>query len=144
MLTGAFCLTLALVLSGCSLGKTTPNETKQNSPAKTNPTETGKPAASTNAPASETNYIINNGDIVLFWGDGCPHCANVEKFLADNKDLADKLKVRKFEVYNDKEAQKLFATKAKECGLSSLGVPTLYKNGKCSQGDVPIIEELKK
>lgn len=144
MLTGAFCLTLALVLSGCSTEKSTQEGSKQNSPSKTNSNETSKPTASTNTPASEKNYVISDGDIVLFWGEGCPHCANVEKFLTDNKELADKLKIRQFEVYGDKEAQKLFVAKAKECGLSSLGVPTLYRDGKCSQGDVPIIEELKK
>lgn len=90
------------------------------------------------------SYELSQGDLVLFWGEGCPHCENVEKFLQDNKGLEEKSKLKKIEVFKDLNGQKLFLEKAKECGLASAGVPTLYKDGKCVQGDVPIIEELKK
>jgi len=96
-------------------------------------------------PASNSaNYQINQGDLVLFWGQGCPHCVNVEKFLADNPGSVEKLKLKKIEVFSDPDGQKVFMEKIKECGLVTAGVPTLYQNGKCTQGDQPIIEELKK
>lgn len=90
------------------------------------------------------NYTISENDIVLFWGEGCPHCVNVENFLAENEELNDKLKIRKMEVFNDAKGQNIFMEKVKECGLDGPGVPTLYTKGKCTQGDTPIIEELKK
>ena len=92
----------------------------------------------------QDNYAIGSGDSVLFWGEGCPHCVNVEKFLSENKSLEEKLKLKKIEVFRDKKGQKVFLEKVKECNLSSAGVPVFYKDGKCSQGDTPIIEELKK
>jgi uncharacterized lipoprotein YajG len=94
--------------------------------------------------ATPVDYTINQGDTIFFWGQGCPHCENVEKFLQDNSGLIEKLKIKKFEVYNDAKAQKLFFEKVQECGLSSNGVPLLYQDGKCTPGDQPIIEQLKK
>ena len=93
---------------------------------------------------SQSNYTIGSGDLVFFWGAGCSHCENVEKFLKENNGLEEKLKLKKIEVFSDKEGQKVFLEKIKECGLKTAGVPVLYKDGKCSQGDTPIIEELKK
>lgn len=122
-------LTSGLLLAGCGSNNPAPN-----------------PNANTGAQPANTsgNYTINQGDLVFFWGEGCPHCENVEKFLQDNPGLEDKLKLKKIEVFKDLNGQKLFMEKIKECGLSTAGVPTLYQDGKCTQGDQPIIEELKK
>ena len=125
--------TSALILAGCT-NNNSPNvnpDNNTNSP-QSNKQDTGSP------------YTINSGELVLFWGQGCPHCENIDKFLEENKDLADKLKLRKIEAFNDMKGQKIFLEKVKECKLSTAGVPVLYKDGKCTQGDAPIIEELKK
>jgi len=36
-----------------------------------------------NKPA-QSNNNQNNSDLVLFYGDGCPHCAKVDEFLKNN------------------------------------------------------------
>ncbi len=80
-----------------------------------------------------------------FWGDGCPHCAKVEAFLA-TWDKADKVKIDKFEVWkNPINAQKM-AQRAATCNVSQsdLGVPFLFTpDGKCIIGDTPIIDYFK-
>jgi glutaredoxin len=97
-----------------------------------------------NVGTSEEGYVINQEDTVLFWGEGCPHCVNVDKFLSDNSALEEKLKIKKIEVFSDLKGQKAFMDKVNECQLTQAGVPLLYTGGKCFQGDVPVIEELKK
>lgn len=128
-------LALVLFATGCS----------SNNPSKA-PSENNSNSAPASQETSNSNdvYTLNQGDLVFFWGQGCPHCVNVDKFLADNQGLEEKLKLKKIEVFNDAQGQKLFLEKVKECNLSAAGVPVLYKDGKCTQGDQPIIDELKK
>ncbi len=80
-----------------------------------------------------------------FWGDGCPHCANVDAFLK-TWDKASKVTINKFEVWkNAANAQKM-AQRAETCNISQsdLGVPFLFTpDGKCIIGDTPIIDYFK-
>jgi len=39
-------------------------------------------------------------DYIYFHGNGCPHCAKVDEFFAENK-VYDKVKIEKREVYFD-------------------------------------------
>ncbi|MBM3256440.1 MAG: hypothetical protein FJZ04_03170 [Candidatus Moranbacteria bacterium] len=96
------------------------------------------------AKSQPVNPPANSGDTIFFWGEGCPHCENVENFFAENGNLDQKMNIKKIEVFGNQEAQKLFLEKIKECGLASSGVPVLYQDGKCVQGDKSIIDELKK
>jgi glutaredoxin len=94
-----------------------------------------------------TKQITNNSDkIILFYGDGCPHCVNVEKFIADNK-VEEKITFPKKEVFNNKENSLLLADKAKKCGLDTknIGVPFLWDEttSKCFIGDGDIITFLQ-
>ncbi len=143
----AFPIAMALLLAGCGEKQSGGSAGSQIPTAKPSVQETNQnknASVTQNNSNSNSNYVINDGDVALFWGQGCPHCTNVENFLKENPDVSKKYNIKQFEVFNDKEGQKLFALKAKECNLQSLGVPTLYKNGTCLQGDEPIINELKK
>lgn len=83
--------------------------------------------------------------VEYFWGDGCPHCANVAKFF-ETWDGKDKIAIDKKEVWSNKENQTLMLARAKSCGIkpSDLGVPFLYTpDGKCISGDALIIEYFK-
>lgn len=84
-----------------------------------------------------------NGPI-LFYRDDCVHCANVEKYLEDNK-IEEKIKIDKKEVAINTENQKILLDKAKICKLdtNSIGVPFLWTGKKCLMGDQPIIDYLK-
>lgn len=81
---------------------------------------------------------------ILFYGDGCPHCANVENFINNNGILA-KIPLIEKEVYNNKDNFDEFSAKAKLCGIesNSLVVPFLWTSSECVLGDTPIIDYLK-
>ncbi len=85
-----------------------------------------------------------NEDIVLYYGEGCPHCANVDQFISDN-DLHSKISFPEKEVfYNQANGQEL-AQRAAACGLptDSIGVPFLWDGHQCYVGDVDIINFFK-
>lgn len=80
-----------------------------------------------------------------FWGEGCPHCANVEEFL-ETWEKKDEIKIEKKEVNGNEENSNLLVQRATYCKIStySIGIPFLFTpDGKCISGDTPIIEFLK-
>jgi len=92
--------------------------------------------------------IYDNPDLIFYWGNGCPHCENVEKWLKENNSDA-KIKVNYKEVYyNSKNQSELSETVKKYCPNlmenGGVGVPVGFNpiTQKCIQGDVPIIEFL--
>lgn len=100
------------------------------------------------------NPGIDLSQTILFFGDGCSHCANVEKFLADNK-IEEKIKIIKKEIpFGEKTGReltnnsKILLGRAQFCGVDTaqVGIPFLW-NGKtktCLIGDVDIINYFKK
>ena len=88
-------------------------------------------------------------DIVFYWGIGCPHCENVEKWITENN-ATQKLKINFKEVYYNKDNQTDLYNTAKEfcpeiIENGGIGVPSGFDpiNKKCIQGDTPIIDFLK-
>jgi len=84
---------------------------------------------------------------IFFYGDGCPHCANVDKFVTDNN-VESKIQFERKEIFNDSNNSHLMTLIAtKKCGLSesNLGVPFLWDGpeSKCVSGDQPIIDFFK-
>ena len=83
--------------------------------------------------------------IVLFYGDGWPHCNDVEDLIAQNK-IDEKIKITRMEVWYNRNNQAALAQVAVKCGItgSSVGVPFLYDgNGKCYIGEVDVPNFLK-
>lgn len=64
-------------------------------------------------------------NIYVFYGDGCPHCAKEETFLDSLSARDPGLKVRRFEVWRDRENADLLVRIAKEIGTPASGVPFL-------------------
>lgn len=87
----------------------------------------------------DTNKEVVDSGLVLFYGDGCPHCAIVDEFIANNK-TEEKIYIEHKEVYNNKANQELLRSKAAICGLptNSIGVPFLWDGESCFVGDVNI------
>jgi len=87
-----------------------------------------------------------SSEIILFYGNGCPHCAKVEQYLSENK-VSDKISFSQKEVFSNKDNSALLGEKAHFCGLntSSIGVPFLWDgpSGKCLVGDEEIINYFK-
>jgi len=85
-----------------------------------------------------------NGEMILFYGSGCPHCAAVKDYMAKNN-LSAKAKITEKEVYFDRNNALELQARAKDCGLSTdrIGVPFLWDKGQCVIGDVNIINLFK-
>ncbi|MDD5103172.1 MAG: hypothetical protein PHX93_02110 [Candidatus Peribacteraceae bacterium] len=80
------------------------------------------------------------GGMVLYYGDGCPHCANVEAFVQGN-DVESKVSFSRKEVYLNKSNARELARVAKHCGLptDSIAVPLFWTATQCLTGDKDII-----
>lgn len=84
--------------------------------------------------------------MILFYGDTCPHCKNVEEYIKANN-IKAKLSFQELEVYNNKENAQLLGIKAKECGLDTsqgVGVPFFFDGQNCISGDQDIINFFQK
>lgn len=82
--------------------------------------------------------------IVFYYGNTCPHCAEVDEWMKKEK-IEEKIKIEKKEVYqNQANAQELTLV-AQSCGLNAnaIGVPFLYADGKCYIG-TPEVERILK
>jgi len=90
--------------------------------------------------------------IVLFFGEGCPHCKLVEDFISQNK-ISEKVQFTQLEIpYNGKNSTQLTANAgvlvqvAQECKLDISGgvnIPFLWDGQNCLVGDEPIINFFK-
>ena len=82
--------------------------------------------------------------IILFYGDGCPHCAIVENYIKESN-IKEKLPFEEKEVYHNQKNANELTDKAKICGLptDSIGVPFLWDGEKCLIGDQDIINFFK-
>lgn len=89
--------------------------------------------------------LTNKPEIILFFGDTCPHCKTVEAYINENG-IKEKLNFQELEVYNNKKNAALLGEKAKQCGLDTsngVGVPFFFDGQNCFQGDEQIIEFFK-
>jgi len=89
---------------------------------------------------------------VLFFGDGCPHCKNVDDFVAQNN-VEEKVPFTKLEIpYGGKNSPELEANVAlmvqvaQKCNLdinNGVGIPFLWDGQNCLVGDEPVINFFK-
>ncbi|MDD3284166.1 MAG: hypothetical protein PHZ07_01070 [Patescibacteria group bacterium] len=96
----------------------------------------------------EENIIKQNSkpisNIILFYGDGCPHCKIVDQYIEENK-IKSKLTFAEKEIYSSKENANLLIEKANICKIpnNTIGVPFLWDGTKCYMGDEDIINFFK-
>lgn len=96
-------------------------------------------------PTNETKTENRSeSQIILFYGDGCPHCKIVEEYINENS-IQNKISFVQKEVYYNQNNAKELEAKAKNCGLptDSIGVPFLWDGEKCLIGDQDIINFFK-
>jgi cytochrome c biogenesis protein CcdA len=82
--------------------------------------------------------------IIIFWGQGCPHCAKVEKFIQENG--FDKIfEIERKEIYFNQKNREEFNRVCEEHNIPLMerGVPMALIDGNCVIGDQDIIEALK-
>lgn len=89
-------------------------------------------------------YATEIGNIYFFYGTGCPHCAQVEKFFEDGK-LFDTYPIDKREIYFNRDNAILFNDILDRLNIPSneRGVPTVVIGDKVLVGDKPIMENFK-
>lgn len=82
---------------------------------------------------------------VLYWGEGCPHCAKVDAFIQENN-VEQKVQFERKEVYNNKKNALEMKKVAKQCGLptESIGIPFFWTGSQCLTGDQDIIAYFQK
>lgn len=82
--------------------------------------------------------------IVEFYGDGCPHCKDVDDFVKANN-IDQKVSFTRLEVWYNKANAELLAQVAQKCNITSstVGVPFLYDGTKCYIGEVDVINFFK-
>jgi glutaredoxin len=122
LITGLLIVVVVGLLSVVVLG----SREKKNEPINTSNSEEITP---------EVTQVFSAKIPIFFYGNTCPHCADVERWMQENK-VEEKIKITKKEVYdNQQNAQELTQT-AKKCGLptDSIGVPFLFAEGKCLIG----------
>jgi glutaredoxin len=85
-----------------------------------------------------------SAEIIFFYGDGCPHCAVVEKYIKDNG-VDQKIDFQTKEVYYNKANAEELGKKAEACGINTneIGVPFLWDGSKCLIGDQDIVDFFK-
>ena len=89
----------------------------------------------------------SQAQLILFWGDGCPHCEKVKDYISEKK-LDSVVKIAYKEVYYNKTNQNLLIDTVKKCpeidSTQNVGVPLAFDktNSKCLYGDQPIIDWL--
>jgi hypothetical protein len=94
--------------------------------------------------STDNKPINRDAQLILFYGAECPHCKELEKFIADNG-IRSQVNFEELEVYHNKDNSNFLLEKTKECGIDekSIGVPFFYARGKCLEG-VPEIEDFLK
>mgnify|MGYP005845005797 CR=1 FL=1 len=91
------------------------------------------------------SIAIDQNSPIFFYGNTCPHCADVEKWMKENQ-IEEKVTLIKKEVYDNRQNSQELTEVAQSCGLptDSIGVPFLYTEGKCLIGTPDIIDYLTK
>lgn len=103
----------------------------------------GKSKSETVVLKTSERVVVDDKTPVFFYGNTCPHCADVEAWMKENK-IEEKISIVKKEVYaNPQNAQELTKA-AQSCNLptDSIGVPFLYAEGKCLVGSPDVISYL--
>ena len=88
---------------------------------------------------------VNSTCIYFFYGNGCPHCAQVEPFINEMGAKYPNVEIQKFEIYNNRPNLVLFNKYLYAYGVpeSESGVPTVFIGNKYLAGDGPIIDHLE-
>jgi thiol-disulfide isomerase/thioredoxin len=84
--------------------------------------------ALTASPAWAGNPRQQGGPIIIyfFWGDGCPHCAAAEPFLADLAARYPNVEIRDYEVWKHPENREPLIRMAAKFGFEPTAVPMIF------------------
>ena len=89
------------------------------------------PAAASAEPVSDP---ADDFELILFHGDGCPHCADMRAFVFDLQERYPDLAVREYEVWHDDTNARLFEETLLALGEVPRAVPTVVVGGQVIVG----------
>lgn len=72
--------------------------------------------------------------IYLFWGEGCPHCAQAKPFLESLADQDDRIILRSYEIYYAPGNQEIFTEVCSTIGIEPRYVPTIIIGNRYWEG----------
>lgn len=81
------------------------------------------PASSAIPAAGDPGAADDGVTVVLFHGEGCPHCAAERAFLDELSGTHPQLRVEEHEVWYDEQGQQLLIATAERLGFEPTGVP---------------------
>lgn len=74
-------------------------------------------------PSTAASTATSTAELVLFWGDGCPHCAAEKEWLETAAQHYPLLQITMYEVWYDEANQRLLEGMAARMGFEASGVP---------------------
>ncbi|MBW2994836.1 hypothetical protein KY312_00640 [Candidatus Woesearchaeota archaeon] len=84
--------------------------------------------------AAAQNQTKPSIELVMFYGQGCPHCGKEELFLDSIKDKYPELNIIKKEIYFNSTNRDLFYQLSEKYGVEVEGVPTVFVHDKVIVG----------
>lgn len=87
-------------------------------------------ATPTGAPVAAQPDEWGETDLILFWGDGCPHCEAEMQWLEQAVIAYPELTVHQYEVWYDEANRTLLSEVAAELGFEPSGVPVTVMAGR--------------
>ena len=81
--------------------------------------------------------------IYFFYGQGCPHCANVEPLIAELEQKYTNFSFYNKEIYFNSTNQELFQDFVLRYGIQKAGIPAVFISDKAMIGDVQIKNNLE-
>ena len=84
---------------------------------------------------SDIDLSSNKPNIYIFWGDGCPHCKALAKFISKlPAETKDKVNIYSFEVWGNKDNKAFMKKFGKYLGQDVSGVPFMIIGDKIFDG----------
>ena len=84
---------------------------------------------------SDIDLSSNKPNIYIFWGDGCPHCKALAKFISKlPAETKNKVNIYSFEVWGDKDNKTFMKNFGKYLGQDVSGVPFIVIGDKIFDG----------
>ena len=84
---------------------------------------------------SDIDLTSNKPNIYIFWGDGCPHCKALAKFISKlPAETKNKVNIYSFEVWGDKDNKTLMKNFGKFLDQDVRGVPFMVIGDKIFDG----------
>ncbi|HMO78808.1 MAG TPA: hypothetical protein PJ997_00955 [Candidatus Paceibacterota bacterium] len=80
---------------------------------------------------------------ILYYGDGCPACAQLEEIIKE-RDIRNQISIIEKEIYKNKNNSSELMSVSQYCGIDPavVGIPFLFDEGECFVGVPDVLARL--